>query len=89
MKNFREWLGIVVIVISVIVLGFVGYKIIGQGQSEDYQFVYSSLLPLVGTWVGVVLAFYFGKENYEVVFRNKYGSCQFHNLKHTKNKKKE
>ena len=66
MKNFREWLGIIVIVISVIVLGFVGYKIISQGQSEDYQYVYSSLLPLVGTWVGVVLAFYFGKENYEV-----------------------
>jgi len=65
MKNFREWLGIIVIAISVIALGVVGFKIVAEGKSEDYQFVYSSLLPLVGTWVGVVLAFYFGKENYE------------------------
>ena len=65
MKNFREWLGIIVVFISIIVLSFVGYKIIAVGKSVDYQFVYSSLLPLVGTWVGIVLAFYFGKENYE------------------------
>ncbi len=67
MKNFREILGLGVIAISVIILGVVGYKIVGNAKAttEDYQFVYSSILPLVGTWVGVVLAFYFGKENYE------------------------
>ena len=66
MTYFREWLGIIIIAVSVIVLGIVGYEIVNNGNSEDYIFVYSSLLPLVGTWVGVVLAFYFGKENYEV-----------------------
>lgn len=67
MKNFREWLGTIVIVLSVAALAFVGWKIVGnkEASSDDFQFVYSSLLPLVGTWVGVVLAFYFGKENYE------------------------
>ena len=65
MKNFRELLGIMVIAVSVLALTFVGYKIVSEGGTEDYEFVYSSLLPLVGTWVGVVLAFYFGKENYE------------------------
>jgi len=65
MKNFREWLGIIVIVISIIALGFVGFKIVASDNAENSKFVYSSLLPLVGTWVGVVLAFYFGKENYE------------------------
>lgn len=65
MKNFREWLGIIVIVISIIALGFVGFKIVASDDAENSKFVYSSLLPLVGTWVGVVLAFYFGKENYE------------------------
>jgi len=65
MKNFREWLGIIVIVISIVALGFVGYKIVASQDTENSKFVYSSLLPLVGTWVGVVLAFYFGKENYE------------------------
>lgn len=68
MTYFREWLGMIVIAISVVVLGYVGHKIITQmnSSSADYKYVYSSLLPLVGTWVGVVLAFYFGKENYEV-----------------------
>ncbi|MGI9547265.1 MAG: CBS domain-containing protein [Flavobacteriaceae bacterium] len=66
MKNFRDWLSIIIIAISSIVLGIVGYKIIAQGDTEDYQYVYSSLLPLIGTWVGAVLAFYFGRENYEV-----------------------
>ncbi|MEP3836926.1 MAG: hypothetical protein ABJM36_04735 [Algibacter sp.] len=65
MKEFRDWLGIIVIVISIIALVYVGAVIISKGDNDDYQLVYSSLLPLVGTWVGVVLAFYFGKENYE------------------------
>lgn len=64
-KNFREWLAIIIIAISVIVLGIVGYKIVAGNNPDNSKFVYSSLLPLVGTWVGVVLAFYFGKENYE------------------------
>tara|TARA_R110002020_G_scaffold83633_3_gene207830 strand:- start:285 stop:971 length:687 start_codon:yes stop_codon:yes gene_type:complete len=66
MENFRNWLGIIVIIISVISLVIVGCVIVVQSQdNEDYKFVFTSLLPLVGTWVGVVLAFYFGKENFE------------------------
>ncbi|MEM6517366.1 MAG: CBS domain-containing protein [Bacteroidota bacterium] len=64
MKEFREKLGLIVIIISVIILGLVGAIIIWKDSSKA-QFVYTSLLPMVGTWVGVVLAFYFGKENYE------------------------
>ncbi|WP_299680246.1 hypothetical protein [uncultured Dokdonia sp.] len=67
MKSFRERLSLMVIAISAIVLIYVTYKILSHSgaDSDDYQFVYSSILPLLGTWVGVVLAFYFGKENYE------------------------
>lgn len=28
------------------------------------QFVFASLLPLLGTWIGTILAFYFSKENF-------------------------
>ncbi len=71
MKNFREWLSILVIGISTLVLLFVTYKILSHNNAvtDDYQFVYSSILPLLGTWVGSVLAFYFGKENYEAASR--------------------
>ncbi len=71
MKNFRERLSVLVIGISAIVLMYVTFKILSHkdADSDDYQFVYSSILPLLGTWVGVVLAFYFGKENYEAASR--------------------
>ncbi len=71
MKNFRERLSLLVIGISAIVLLFVTYKILSHNNAgpDDYQFVYSSILPLLGTWVGSVLAFYFGKENYEAASR--------------------
>lgn len=32
---------------------------------EMLQFIFSSLLPLWGTWIGTVLAYYFSKENFE------------------------
>ena len=34
-------------------------------RGEASQLVFGSLLPLLGTWVGTVLAFYFAKANYE------------------------
>jgi hypothetical protein len=69
-SKVRAWLGIGVIIISILALVLVGIKIIANNEGEDAKFVYSSLLPLVGTWVGVVLAFYFGKENYEAVSKD-------------------
>lgn len=33
------------------------------------QLLFSSLLPLFGTWVGTILAFYYTKENYEAASR--------------------
>ena len=32
--------------------------------------LYSTFLPLIGTWMGAVIAFYFGKENFEAASRN-------------------
>lgn len=33
--------------------------------TENAKFVFNALLPLIGTWVGAILAFYFGKDNFE------------------------
>jgi len=35
----------------------------GAGRAEMARLVFASILPLFGTWVGTVLAFYFAKEN--------------------------
>lgn len=32
---------------------------------QTTQMVFASVLPLLGTWVGTVLAFYFSRENFE------------------------
>lgn len=34
-------------------------------DKNTYLMVFNSLLPLIGAWVGTVLAFYFGKDNFE------------------------
>lgn len=34
-----------------------------EGRSEMARLVFASVLPLFGTWVGTVLAFYFAREN--------------------------
>lgn len=35
------------------------------GIIDRAQTVFNAVLPLIGTWVGAILAFYFGKENFE------------------------
>jgi hypothetical protein len=39
-------------------------------KSNAAQLVFGSLLPLLGTWVGTVLAFYFAKANFESAAKN-------------------
>lgn len=37
---------------------------------ESSQSIFNALLPLVGAWVGTILAYYFSKENFESANRN-------------------
>jgi len=39
-------------------------------KTPNYDFVGQSLLPLWGTWIGTVLAFYFGKANFEAATKS-------------------
>jgi hypothetical protein len=49
----------------------VGASFTGKPETvkESAQLLVSSLLPVFGTWVGTVLAFYFSKENFEAANR--------------------
>jgi hypothetical protein len=44
-----------------------GYLLLTNSGSSDkpLSFIGQTLLPLWGTWIGTVLAFYFGKANFE------------------------
>lgn len=66
-KSTRSWLAIGVTVISILsVASLAGLIIHYSGNKEDAgNRVLGSVLPLLGTWVGTVLAYYFSKENFE------------------------
>jgi hypothetical protein len=70
----RNWLAINMSVgglAIVVVLGGLAIFFAPAGStSEETQHVMGAVLPLVGTWVGTVLAFYFAKENFESAARN-------------------
>lgn len=60
-----------IVLIGTCVLGALGISIavvaISRGSNDDakdiLQILFSSILPLFGTWIGTVLAYYFSKEN--------------------------
>jgi hypothetical protein len=56
-------LGVTIIAIVIMIVAETGKK------SETAQFLLTSLLPVIGTWVGTVLAYYFAKENFESAAR--------------------
>lgn len=70
--SFREWIAFAMIVLSVgllITLSVIGFGIIKDVETttdkfKDIQSLFGMLLPLIGTWVGTVLAYYFSKENF-------------------------
>jgi hypothetical protein len=73
----REKLASRIFVFSTVALAILGAVIVGGGiyaavasskpelVSATSQLVFSALLPLFGTWVGTILAFYFSKENFQ------------------------
>ena len=65
----RQVLALTVVVISlaavVIVSALVIFFAAPEGRPEATRLVFSSVLPLLGTWVGTVLAFYFARDNFD------------------------
>ena len=53
------WGPLTVLLLGALIVGF------SQDRSQASQTVLNSVLPLLGTWVGTVLAFYFAKDNFE------------------------
>src|SRR5438094_10043990 len=63
----RSWLAFVITIVSI--LGVIALATVIVLKSKDQSGVatqvLSTVLPVIGTWVGTILAFYFGKENFE------------------------
>jgi hypothetical protein len=70
-EQFRERLGARLVLWSTVALVLLGIAALvgaavagGDAFRQTAQLLFSSLLPLLGTWVGTVLAFYYTKENF-------------------------
>ena len=60
----RVVLAAVVIVASIVALAVLGAMVI-LNDAANALTLFNILLPVMATWVGTVLAFYFGRENFE------------------------
>jgi predicted transcriptional regulator len=56
--------GVIVIAVAIITFGFL------NKESSTMTNTFSAVLPLFGAWIGTILAFYFGKENFETATRS-------------------
>jgi hypothetical protein len=56
--------GLGILVVSIVTLGAAAWKG-GNELDATARMVFNALLPLFGTWVGTVLAFYFSSKNFE------------------------
>jgi hypothetical protein len=63
--DFTNLLAYIVVVLAFIGIFWLGRTVIGAttGNQDNVKYVFGAILPLLGTWVGAVLAHYFQKEN--------------------------
>ncbi len=50
--------------VGIILISWFYFSKVGR-DSEDAEKIFNTLIPLFATWIGTVLAFYFGRENFE------------------------
>lgn len=70
-SHARFWLSLAipgVSILGIVVLAWVTLS--RDGEAETTKYVFASILPLLGTWVGTVLAYHFAKDNFESANRS-------------------
>jgi hypothetical protein len=63
-KEQREKLSWVILIGSLIVIAVLAIAVIYKMPDETMN-IFNMVLPVAASWVGTILAFYFGKENFE------------------------
>jgi hypothetical protein len=68
----RTLIALVVVGASLLCIGVISGVAIGlaHNRADASRLVFTSVLPVLGTWVGTVLAFYFARENLEAATSN-------------------
>lgn len=68
----RHALGLIVIFLSISAMMAVALIAIYNDKSETAENIFNQILPVVAAWVGTILAYFFGRENFEAATK-KYG----------------
>jgi hypothetical protein len=76
-KDYMSARNIIALLITLVILGATVYVAIEaihisymQDKMEGLKFVAQTLLPLWGTWIGTILAFYFSRENFDAATKS-------------------
>ncbi len=64
-RNIMAFLVVIASMVTLVLL-----SIIVMGKTDDAQSIFNQVLPILATWVGTIIAFYFGKENFEAASRS-------------------
>jgi hypothetical protein len=67
--GYRNWLALLVLGFSIVSVTALAITVMLLNKGEA-QHVMSSVLPLLGSWVGTILAYYFSKENFEAATKS-------------------
>src|SRR6516162_2412963 len=76
-KGVTTWALAAILTIVVVIILVAGINVIlkpGKEQMDQFfdiaKYILGVLLPVIGAWVGTVLAFYFGQVNFEAASRS-------------------
>lgn len=61
----REYLAIGIVIVGILIVGLLGLVAMATGDDDFRREALAGILPLIGAWVGAVIAYYFGKENFQ------------------------
>jgi len=63
--KFRLGLSITIIVLAFLCIIIVSIGLVVNGETADREKLFTTIIPLLATWVGTVLAFYYGRSNFD------------------------
>jgi hypothetical protein len=66
----RTFIALIITVLVTLITIFIAIYQMFWAEDKDISFIGQSLLPLWGTWIGTVLAFYFGKANFDAATKS-------------------
>ncbi|MFL7871854.1 MAG: hypothetical protein AB8I58_23700 [Anaerolineales bacterium] len=68
-SKFQTWLAGIIVVASLVTIVALGLAVILINKDEATN-VFNIIIPVVSTWVGTVLAYYFSKENFDAATKS-------------------